>query len=75
MRPLFDVMHELDKDWQISIIDGDIVTDIIVIARVIRLDSEPGKSTIVNVSSDHTDGIVASGMLHIATRIIESGWD
>jgi hypothetical protein len=53
--------HQIGLDLE----DGDVIADVMVLARVVRLDG-PGKAVLVVGASDHTDYIVQLGLLAAA---------
>ena len=55
--------------------DGEMVTDVIVLARIVSFDSDGDASDTISIrSSRQTTGIVQQGMLTTAERIQAAGW-
>lgn len=61
---LKQALESLDIDMELD--DGDILTDVVVIAKVSRLD---GPTTV------GTDGITKLGLVTAANRIISGDWE
>ena len=55
--------------------DGEMVTDVIVLARIVSFDSDGDASDTISIrSSRQTTGIIQQGMLTTAERIQADGW-
>lgn len=67
---LKQALETLDIDFDLD--DGDMLTDVLVIAKVSRLD---GPTTIVHATTDGTDGITALGLVTAANSIIGGDWE
>lgn len=59
--------HELlkDRDIDVSIEDGDVLVDVMVLAKVVQLD-RPGHAVVLVSSEGHLDWIAEGGLLHAA---------
>lgn len=66
---LKEALQTLDIDMELD--DGDMLTDVLVIAKVSRLD---GPTTILHASTTGTDGITKLGLVTAANRIISGDW-
>lgn len=53
-----------------SLDDGDVVTDVIVLARVMRADDEGPKSALTIHTSTEMDPFVQVGLIETARRVI-----
>ena len=54
---------------------GEMVTDVIVLARMVSFDSDGDASDTISIrSSRQTTGIIQQGMLTTAERIQADGW-
>lgn len=67
---LKDALDSLDIEFDLD--DGDMLTDVLVIAKVSRLD---GPTTIVHATTQGTDGITALGLVTAANSIISGDWE
>lgn len=67
---LKEVLETLDIEFELD--DGAMVTDVIVVAKVSRID---GPTTIVHASTEGTDGITKLGLVTAAARIISGDWE
>ena len=67
---LMEALETLDFDIELG--DGDLVTDVLVIAKVVRLD---GPTTILHAATSGTDGITKLGLVTAASRVISSHWE
>lgn len=67
---LKEALQTLDIDMELD--DGDMLTDVLVIAKVSRLD---GPTTILHASTVGTDGITKLGLVTAANRIISGDWE
>jgi len=74
VRPLEEVIKDIDPSWEIDLNDGDIVLDMVVLARVVRLDS-PGRTNVCISMTEQTDSVVLVGLLESAKQITVEGWD
>ena len=64
--------HEVELT---EIEDGEMVTDVIVLARMVSFDSDGDASDTISIrSSRQTTGIIQQGMLTTAERIRADGW-
>ena len=64
--------HEVELT---EIEDGEMVTDVIVLARMVSFDSDGDASDTISIrSSRQTTGIIQQGMLTTAERIQADGW-
>lgn len=55
--------------------DGEMVTDVIVLARMVSFDSDGDATDTISIrSSRQTTGIIQQGMLTTAERIQTAGW-
>lgn len=63
--------HEVDL---ITPDNGDYVTDVMVLARVVSHDGERLQGSLLISEAEQTDSIIQSGMLTAAQAIINSGW-
>lgn len=59
-------------DCGIDLDDGDVLTDVIIVGRVLRLD---GPASVLVGISPGTDRVVQVGLVTAATRIIDTGWE
>lgn len=67
---LKQALETLDIEFDLD--DGAILTDVLVIAKVSRLD---GDTTVVYASTDGTDGITKLGLVTAAQRVISGDWE
>lgn len=67
---LKDALATLDIEFDID--EGDLLTDVVVIARVSRLD---GDTSIIHATTEGTDGITKLGLVTAAQRVISSRWE
>lgn len=67
---LKEALESLDIEFELG--DGDMLTDVLVIAKVSRLD---GPTTIVHASTIGTDGITKLGLVTAANEIIRGNWE
>lgn len=67
---LKDALATLDIEFDIE--DDDMLTDVLVIAKVSRLD---GPTTVVHAATEGTDGITALGLVTAANSIIGGDWE
>lgn len=59
-------------DIEFDLEDGDILTDVVVIAKVSRLD---GETTVLHATTAGTDGITKLGLVTAAQRVISARWE
>lgn len=59
-----------DHQVVLDTLEGDVITDVMVLARVMRIDGKPGHSALIIGESDRLDHIVQMGMLATATGIV-----
>lgn len=65
--------HEVELT---QIEDGEMVTDVIVLARMVSFDSDGDANDTISIrSSRQTTGIIQQGMLTTAERIQVAGWE
>ena len=64
-----------DHDVVLETNDKDIITDVIVLARVMRMGDPPGSSGLAVGLSEGVDDIVHRGMLDLAGAMLEWGGD
>lgn len=62
-----------DHNIVLDLHEDDIVTDVIVLARVMRMGDPPGSSGLVIGTSQGVDEIVQRGMLGLAQSMMEWG--
>lgn len=67
---LKEVLETLDIEFDLD--EGDILTDVLVIAKVSRLD---GPTTVLHATSEGTDSITKLGLITAAQDIIRSQWE
>lgn len=67
---LIEALATLDLDMEID--EGDLVTDVLVIAKVVRLD---GPTTVLHASTTGTDGITKLGLVTAAGEVIRGHWE
>lgn len=67
---LKEALESLDIEFKLA--DGDMLTDVLVIAKVSRLD---GPTTIVHATTVGTDGITKLGLVTAANEIIKGNWE
>lgn len=66
---LKQALETLDIEFELD--DGDMLTDVLVVAKVSRLD---GPTTVVHAATTGTDGITALGLVTAAQKIISDDW-
>jgi hypothetical protein len=66
---LKQALETLDIEFDLD--DGDMLTDVLVIAKVARLD---GPTTVVHASTQGSDGLTVLGMVTAAQNIISADW-
>lgn len=67
---LKEVLETLDIEFDLD--EGDLVTDVLVLAKVQRLD---GPSTVLHATSEGTDSVTTLGLLAAGGKVIGSGWE
>lgn len=67
---LKDALESLDIEFDLD--DGDMLTDVLVIAKVSRLD---GDTTVLHATTQGTDGLTKLGLVTAAQRVISSRWE
>ena len=67
---LKDALESLDIEFELD--DGDMLTDVLVIAKVSRID---GPTTILHATTEGTDGITKLGLVTAAQRLISGKWE
>lgn len=69
LSELLKIAPELDHEVDLK--DGDFVSDLMVVSRVINMDEEPGTDALIISKSDHTTGIVQYGIIASAQLQVE----
>lgn len=65
-----------DFDLEVdSIEDGEMVSDIVVILRIVDFTRSANSGTLGVHASSRVDPVIQSGMLHNALEITSGGWD
>lgn len=67
---LKEALESLDIEFELG--EGDMLTDVLVIAKVARLD---GPTTILHATTVGTDGITKLGLVTAANEIIKGNWE
>lgn len=67
---LKEILETLDIEFELD--EGDMVTDVVVIAKVSRLD---GPTTVLQAATEGTDSITKLGLVTAAASAIGSGWE
>lgn len=67
---LKQALETLDIEFDLD--EGDMLTDVLVIAKVSRLD---GDTTVLHATTAGTDGLTKLGLVTAAQRVISSRWE
>lgn len=74
MRSLVGIMQGFQPDWSVELDDEDVVTDVLVIVRTVRMDA-PGKAALGIWPGDNSDYVTQAGMAFVASRMITNHVD
>lgn len=69
-RPLAEVVEDLEVAWETGVQDGDIVTDMIVVMKVVRMD-QPGVAHVQLSAPETTDHVTIQGLISSAGRLAD----
>lgn len=65
-----------DRNIELELEDDEVVTDIIILTRNVRMSEGQGKSSIGIYPEEHVDAILAIGMISSALQVYEANpWE